>query len=376
MVAIATVAAFALMTLALGLLLAFVPYLTRKNECFAVTVPASAQTDPRVAAFKKRYASIMVVATVAFAAVATAGGACLAQSPARASDLGVALECAAVFGPVVLSFSLMLAFRRKVLALKQAEGWAAGRSVRAAVDEEDAPRPIPLAWNFAYVVLILLTAAIGLALYPSMPDLIPMHGDFAGNVDSYAEKSIASVFGFPLLMELFLALLFLGCHAIMIHSKRPTDPGAPATSALAYGLFARAQSIFLLIVGIAIAGGIGIGFMLSSAGVITLAQFGAAMAVAGILVVVCSIAISVVYGQAGSRLFKRMQGSDLLPDNDDDAHWKLGVLYFNPDDASVFLPERFGFGWTINFARPAAWILVGCFVAVDGLAVAAAMLLA
>ena len=53
-----------------------------------------------------------------------------------------------------------------------------------------------------------------------------------------------------------------------------------------------------------------------------------------------------------------MQASDRLL-VDDDRHWKLGVFYFNPDDASLFLPERFGVGWTMNWARPAVWAIVG-----------------
>lgn len=379
MIVIATVGTFAAMTLALGLLLAFTPYLMRRNECFAVTVPAAAQQDPRIVALKKRYTTIMIAVTVAFTIAALAAGALIVQGSEQSNamaNLGIALECAALLCPVIASFALMLVFRKKVVAVKRAEGWAAARRERTAVvGEEDLPGPISLAWNLLYVVVILLTAALGLALYPSMPDLIPMHGDFAGNVDSWAEKSIGSVFGFPLGIELFMALMFLGCHAIIIRSKRPTDPRAPATSALAYGLFARAESIFLVAVGVVISGGIGIGFMLSSAGVVTLAQFGAAMLVVGALVIIGSIAISLVYGQAGSRLFKRMQGDEYLPD-DDDEHWKLGIFYVNRDDPSVFLPERFGIGWTINFARPAAWILIGCFVAMDAAVVLAVVFLA
>lgn len=378
-IAIATVGMFAVMTLALGLLLAATPYLMRKTECFAVTVPAAAQADPRLVALKRSYAKIMAIVTVAFTIVAVAAGSFIVQDVGNSvstSSLGVVLECVAIAGPIVVSFALMLANRKKVIAIKRAEGWAAARRERTAVvGEEGVPRPISLVWNLLYVVVILLTLAIGLALYPSMPDLIPMHGDFAGNVDSYAEKSIGAVFGFPLLMEAFMALVFFGCHAVMVRSKRPTDPGAPATSALAYGLFARAQSILLLIMGVVINAGIGIGFLLSSAGIITLVQFGVAMVVVCVLVLVGSIALSVVYGQAGSRLFKRMQGDDYLPD-DDDEHWKLGIFYMNRDDPSVFLPERFGIGWTINFARPAAWILIGCLLAADVLVVIAVMLLA
>ena len=380
MIAVATTGMFASMTLAIGLLLAFTPYLMRKTECFAVTVPSSAQKDPRFVALKKRYASIMIGVSLVATVASIAAGVLMARGADgqdnAAALLGTVLECAVLFVLVAVSFALMLRNRRRVIAIKRAEGWAAARRERTAVvGEEDLPGAISLAWNLLYVVVILFTLAIGLALYPSMPDLIPMHADFAGNVNSWAEKSIGSVFGFPLLMEAFMGIVFFGCHWIMMRSKRPTDPGAPATSALAYGLFVRAESVFLLVTGIVISGGIGIGFMLSSAGIITLVQMGVAMIVVGVIIVIGAIALSLVYGQAGSRLFKRMEGSDYLPD-DDDEHWKLGIFYVNRDDPSVFLPERFGIGWTINFARPAAWILIGCFLAADVLVVIACFLLA
>ena len=92
-------------------------------------------------------------------------------------------------------------------------------------------------------------------------------------------------------------------------------------------------------------------------------------------IVVGSIALSVVYGQAGSRVFKRMQG-DVPLLADDDEHWKLGLFYVNHDDASLFLPERFGIGWTMNFARPATWAIILGGVAVTAAFVVALVLIA
>ena len=74
MIAIATVGMFASMELALGLLLVFTPYLMRSNECFAVTVPSSAQKDPRLIALKKRYATTMLALTAALTLVAGGAG--------------------------------------------------------------------------------------------------------------------------------------------------------------------------------------------------------------------------------------------------------------------------------------------------------------
>ena len=362
MIAAATVGMFVALSLATGLLLAFTPYLMRRNECFTVTVPPSAQRDPRLVALKKRYAAIMLAITVVSAVAALAAGVFLIQgteqSDGRPTAIGIALECAALFIPIVISFALMLRNRARVIGIKREEGWTAqAQQAVATIAEADAPAALPLQWNLLYIPVILGTLALGLALYPSMPDMLPMHADFAGNVNDWAPKTLGSAIGFPVVFELFMAACFTLCHWMILRSKRPTDPGAPATSSLAYGMFARAQSVYLLVVGVVVSGGIGILFLLSSAGFIGLGQAGVVIMILCIPVVVGAIALSVVYGQAGSRMFKRMQDEETLL-ADEDEHWKLGVFYFNPGDASFIVPERFGVGWTMNFARPAAWAVM------------------
>jgi uncharacterized membrane protein len=48
---------------------------------------------------------------------------------------------------------------------------------------------------------------------------------------------------------------------------------------------------------------------------------------------------------------------------DDDAKWIWGLFYFNRSDPSIFVEKRIGIGYTVNFARPIAWIvLVGIIV--------------
>jgi len=55
-------------------------------------------------------------------------------------------------------------------------------------------------------------------------------------------------------------------------------------------------------------------------------------------------------------------------DSTPDAAWFAGGLfYFNRADAAVIVPKRLGWGWTFNFARPAAWtylLMVLVFIAV------------
>lgn len=48
-----------------GILAAIVPYLQRRTEVFAVTVPSVAQDDAYVKGLKRKYAAIMLTVTVA-----------------------------------------------------------------------------------------------------------------------------------------------------------------------------------------------------------------------------------------------------------------------------------------------------------------------
>ena len=38
---------------------------------------------------------------------------------------------------------------------------------------------------------------------------------------------------------------------------------------------------------------------------------------------------------------------------DDDRYWS-GFFYNNPDDPALFVPKRYGLGWTLNFGHPRA----------------------
>jgi hypothetical protein len=68
-------------------------------------------------------------------------------------------------------------------------------------------------------------------------------------------------------------------------------------------------------------------------------------------------------GQGGSRALAKEQKSSAasaepVGDRTPDRYWKLGVFYFNRDDAAILVEKRFGLGYSLNFARPMAWIIV------------------
>jgi len=52
----------------------------------------------------------------------------------------------------------------------------------------------------------------------------------------------------------------------------------------------------------------------------------------------------------------------------DPRYWKLLIFYYNPDNPRLFVRKRTG-PFTLNFARPAAWVVTGIILA--GIVVAA-----
>lgn len=209
-IALVFVVIFALM----GLLLAATPWLMKKQECFAVTVPEFAQNDARLRMFKHRYAAIMLIVTIANCVIVGAIFLLGASSEGSSASVGFSTASASLSEsstflvwfliggsllPPLISFGLMLYYRRKVTVLKKKEGWVAQRDEHAAVSGEgDIPKPLSLKWNWLYVAVIASTALIGFVGYPLMPDMIPMHADFSGNVTDYEPKSFGVV-GFPVL---------------------------------------------------------------------------------------------------------------------------------------------------------------------------------
>lgn len=369
-----------------GVLAAFMPYLMPKRECFAVTVPDYAQRDPEVRGFKRRYAGIMLglaalctVACVLPWVLDSGAGSGFASVVAVVMVVGTLLLCAASYG-------LMLYFRSKVMALKVRRGWVAVAAKTASpIGHEAVPRPLSLRWDLLFLLRIGICLAVCLLGYSSIPDQIPMKVGMDGQVTSYVQKSLLAAC-FPAFAVAFIDGILAFSHWRILHSKRFVDPSMPAASSWAYGMFARAQSM-LLVVGGVLLGGVGVVMGLSFVGAMTLWQAAVWSLVLVMFVVIGSLAMSVVYGQNGSRLIAEVgacesagsagEDSSVASDagagaswatsllRDNDRYWKLGVFYFNREDPSLFLPGRFGIGWTMNWARPAAWaVLAGLVIVV------------
>jgi len=77
----------------------------------------------------------------------------------------------------------------------------------------------------------------------------------------------------------------------------------------------------------------------------------------------------VLWGLRRSGMLRAGDTPPTLPayDGTPDAGWRGGgLIYFNRSDAAVVVPKRLGVGWTLNFARPLAWVYVSVLVVFMG----------
>lgn len=44
--------------------------------------------------------------------------------------------------------------------------------------------------------------------------------------------------------------------------------------------------------------------------------------------------------------------------------WYWGVFYNNTDDSAVWVPKRYGLGYTLNYAHRSSWVISFIFLAV------------
>ena len=78
--------------------------------------------------------------------------------------------------------------------------------------------------------------------------------------------------------------------------------------------------------------------------------------IAGMVLAMVAIIAYAILTLVHDRNFDKLQAAT------QESAWKFGMFYFNPRDAALFVPKRLGYGFTLNFARPAAWLVIAGFL--------------
>lgn len=342
----------ALPVVLIGVLQWLRPALVPPTIPFGVRVPRDHADAPVIRAQRRQYRLAVALVAVAATIAAVLGGDPAAGTVALAAEL-------------VVGVLLYLRAHARVRAVKEEENWFAGRRQVAVADTSlrtDPPR-YPWIWAVPTVVLTAATVVIGAADYSRMPARLAVHFGPSGRPDRWAARSFASAFG-PVLAQVSATLLLLAVAGVVLRSRAQLDAEDPQ-AATRHRRFVMGSARALIVLG----GCAGLTFLANALLVWHLvvppAWARAALNVVPTLLGAVAIMVLIIrFGQGGSRL--RLAGATTgggrTVNRDDDRLYRLGLFYFNPDDPAVFVPKRFGVGWTLNVARPVTWVILGASV--------------
>lgn len=198
--------------------------------------------------------------------------------------------------------------------------------------------------------LIILGSATYLTLdYTALPSVLPVHFRANGFPDGWQFKTPARVL-LPVFVQLALAST-LGAIGVLLLWRERGDQDLDARDIKAAAIAAEAVTLITLIW---IAFQMYAAWALVQMWTVERAGLGAGYyvleGVGGIATVYVAVRAHVRLGQPEPRPFNA-------------AHWRLGQLYKNADDPSLFVPTRDGRRWTLNFGRPVAAALLGVILA-------------
>lgn len=339
--------------LLIGLTAWMLPALVPRSVPFGVRIPGARAKEPVIARQRRRYRYGVAAISLVVAVVVLAVG-----NRPPLGGLGVAAE-------LLGAFALFQVARRRIMAAKQREHWFGGlrQVVVADTSLRTDPEPFPWRWAVPSIALTAATVVIGVLRYPHLPARLAIHFDAAGQADRYAPVSPGSAFG-PVAGQVVGTALLVGLAALVLRSKAQLDAEEPQTAGARHRRFVSSGARALL----GLAACLSVTLLLTSLTAWKLIKLArptrALLALIPLLGVVVLLAVFVYVGQNGSRLRIRASpgngsaGRTTVVNRDDDRYWRLGLLYVNRDDPSLLVPHRFGLGWTLNLARPAAWAII------------------
>jgi len=188
------------------------------------------------------------------------------------------------------------------------------------------------------------TASLLVARWQRIPSRIPIHWDLYGGPNGWAERSVGSIFG--LLFASFLMVLVFGFIGELIVRSSPGHDGRTAViRAIRSVLLACAWMITIL-------------FCATS--LLPLAPDPSKLIP---LVAIAETVFSVgILGFVAIRWLQMPEAIAAAQDSTDPRFWKAGLVYYNPEDSALWVPKRFGFGYSLNFGRPVSWLVLGLFL--------------
>lgn len=179
----------------------------------------------------------------------------------------------------------------------------------------------------------LALAAVGVYLrlhWNQLPPSFPAHWGISGRPDRWANREWRGVYG-PLLFGAYMNVVFLALGWIFSRESRKTVMRYVTVRVVQFLLYPQTLMVILI-------------------ALLPLLNTPAWLSPGVMLVSVAGV----IYWSY--RKISAPSARDAVPEPQNDAYWKAGVFYWNPDDPAIFVSKRVGIGITMNLANKWSWI--------------------
>jgi len=347
---------------------AITPVLIRKSLLFGVRIPEAAADLPECKSLKYSYYTLVAIGSLIVVAASVI-------QYLAAPEYSLLCWMYFPFVMIGVQFAAFIPQWKKAVALKSERGWNVPLTglvdTRSAVSREKLSH-MRWGWHIANLALVVIMIVWTVIVYPGVPDRLILHWSAAMQPDRWGDKNIMNVMIMPL-VALGFALLMAACNIIVYRQKLQVSAEHPQLSFAQHRLYRRML-------------GNALGFMTFCFTVMfafiqptILNMFAPSnvymslvIGIACVLGIVPVIYAPIKAGQSGCKLKPSFVPDSLAeetastganathPGRGDDRFWKLGMFYYNTDDPSVLVEDRFGGGGGsgFNYARIQSKIFV------------------
>ncbi|BBH22678.1 membrane protein [Paenibacillus baekrokdamisoli] len=335
--------------LCVGALVILVPLLGTQSNLFGVVVPAANRLEPGIRSLKRSYIIQSIFAIIGGIAAGVLAG-------------WLTGGITQVIVPTALTVELVglllvnARHYRAAARMKINNGWEQPVETRRVASLKFRSQRLVLAngWYLVHLGIVIVSVVFAALQWDRIPETLITHYNGSFEPDRYASKSFGSVFMLNII-QLLMIVLFIGTNFITRIAKQQLDPSQAAESMDKEQKFRFTSSVFLyglslliILLFSYIQGSIIYEWSMDILKVVMIALP---------VVILGSVIVLILY------LHRKGITHNTWGASNEEKHWKGGgAFYYNADDPALFVPKRFGIGWTVNMARPSSWLVVGAII--------------
>lgn len=345
-----------------GLLMGLTPYISRQNFPFGVSLPVTLETKEMIKKQKKSY----LIINVGLSIILSFGVILISFIKTDVSEENLFLaSLISMFIILIVSLVTYVTKHNSMRAYKKILNVDQINQKKIVVDLSF--RDEKLIFPTSYLVglnlaFVLITMFVTVTNYSAIPEMIVTQWDFNMNPTTITEKTWGSVMFIPV-MQLFMTGVMAISNQSFLLAKQQIDGSTPSTSVAKSKRFRKQSSLLNFIISI-----LSQLLFLSIQLTIIFENISPKIVMAisiGFMIIIIGLVFwySLYYGQSGERLkhgtpsLNEDVKGDVSYDDDDD-HWKLGMIYFNSNDPSFWVEKRMGIGMTFNMAKWQSWAFI------------------